>query len=54
MDSYKESEGDEEILKHLYRDPSWNSTGFYEDFYKDFEGISKGILWRFNGILKDL
>ena len=22
------------------------------DFYKDFEGISKGILRRFNGILK--
>ena len=30
--------------------------GFKEilkDFYKDFEVISKRILWRFNGILKD-
>ena len=41
VDSYKESEGDEEILKHLYRDPSWNSTGFYEDFWKDPTGIQR-------------
>ena len=23
------------------------------DFYKDFKGISNGILWRFNRIFKD-
>ena len=44
VDSYKESEGGDDILKHLYKDPSWNSMGILQGFKKDSEAsLNKSI-----------